>query len=309
MKTGWIENQMSMLTQLQEATALAGSSRWRRIPRLPYRIALPYWLQRNRSERGVQARCFFGRPMTVVLPEPVSTRIWRYGMFEHDVCFYLMSVLQAGDTFIDIGGHFGFFSMLGRELVGKQGRVVTFEPMPRTRAMLETNLAENAGPAEQHIIPAAAGDAPGEIIFKDFGLTGSAFATSKDVRTDEYACLGEVAVKLETIDRVSAELGLDRCALIKIDAENAELEVVKGALQTIKTLRPALIVETGDYGDASTNSRHVLDLIMAQDYLPFEFCEWNMRPHSIQGDYGYQNLLMVAAENVDRLKAHIATLR
>jgi FkbM family methyltransferase len=240
------------------------------------------------------ATTFFSRPMRVVLPEPVSVTIWRYGMFEEDVAFYLLSVLRPGDTFIDIGGHFGFFSMLGRELVGTEGTVVTFEPMPRTREILVENMQQNAAPAHHHIISAAAGSEAGRLMFKDFGLSGSAFATSGAERSSGLKFTGEVEVPVRTVDSVTEELALSSLRLMKIDAENAEYEVIQGALSTIRRLRPAIVIEAGDSAGSST--RRVVDSLIAEKYRPLEFRDWTLRPHQVTDSYDYLNLLMIPTE-------------
>ena len=120
-----------LLDALKRRSRLINQGRLGRFLKIPLRLAWPYVLGRVKQQQQVLATLFFGKRMLVILPEPVSVRIWRYGVFEPDVAFYLITCLRAGDTFIDIGGHFGFFSMLGRELVGQDGTVVTFEPFIR----------------------------------------------------------------------------------------------------------------------------------------------------------------------------------
>lgn len=277
-----------------------------RILKAPIRTIAPPLFRRCRLQWRVERRTFFGRAMQLVLPDMVSASIWRHGFFEEDVCFYLLSVLTRGDTFIDIGGHFGFFSMLARELVGETGTVVAFEPMPRTRRVFAENM-KMAAPANCSIVPAAAGAAHGRLRFKDFGLAGSAFATSAEARSGTVRLIGEVDVEVRPVDSVIDELGLKSCQLIKIDAENAEYDVVQGALRCIRHFRPALILEAGDSGEAASSTRRVVDLVLQEGYLPFEFHDWSLRPHRVRASYGYQNLLLVPAERAAELTGRPAT--
>ena len=186
--------------------------------------------------------------------------------------------------------------MLGRELVGSRGTVVTFEPMPDTRKILAHNLGKNAASSQQHIIPAAAGSARGQLTFQDFGLTGSAFATSGTTRNDNYKSLGTVDVDVFTLDDVVEDLGLTSCRLLKIDAENAEMEVVKGGTKMISALKPNIILETGDDAYGQHLSRPVIELLLSFGYVPFEFKDWALRPHQLSEAYGYQNLLLIHNE-------------
>jgi FkbM family methyltransferase len=293
----------ALLARLKTAELLASASRTRRLLRSPVGMALPVLLRRLAVNREVVARTFFGRQMKVVLPEGVSTRIWRYGTFEADVAFYLISSLSPGDTFIDIGGHFGFFSMLGRELVGPSGRVVTFEPMPATRAILTSNLSARSDAARCDIIPAAAGETPGKIRFRDFGILGSALATPGEDRDGNFVQLGTIDVDVVTLDEKVSSLGIKDIGLIKIDAENAEYEVVSGARNVLARMTPNLVVETGDFAGSPT--RRVLDLLLPMGYQAFEFSQFRLKSHVPQASYGYQNLLMVHERNAGRLPARL----
>lgn len=265
---------------------------------LAIKRAIPPLVRKAGLTYQVNAATFFGQKMKVVLPDIVSTSIWRFGYFELDVCFYLLKLLRPNDTFIDIGGHFGFFSMLAREIVGSEGTVVTFEPMPDTREILKENMERYASRARGYIIPAAAGATRGRISFKDFGLSGSAFATSTLERSSYLKYRGDVDVEVRTLDDVAEELGLADCHLVKIDAENSEYDVLRGSVRTIRRSRPALILETGDSIVGDGASRRVIDLLLNENYRAFEFSSWAIRVHTVTDHYAYQNLLMIPAERV-----------
>lgn len=288
---------------LKDAEAVASASRLQRLASIPVRFLVPLALQKLARTKSITARTFFGREMKVVLPEGISVRIWRYGSFEPDVAFYLLASLKKGDTFVDIGGHFGFFSMLGRELVGPAGTVITFEPMPATRAILQENLSRHAAPAAQVLIPAAAGASHGKLVFKDFGITGSAFATAGEDRDGNLRLCGTVEVDVLPLDVVLERNSVTTCKLVKIDAENAEYEVVCGAMQALKKMRPNLVLETGDFAGGAT--RRVLDLLLPLGYLPFEFSAWQLAAHQVRADYGYQNLLLVHRDRLGEIDASL----
>lgn len=283
----------ALTDRLKEFTSNSQKSRLYKLLHNPSGLLGSTYSQKTGTTRFVNAKTFFNRIMRVVPPEPISVRVWRYGIFESDVAFYLISCLRESDTFIDIGGHFGFFSMLGRELVGANGTVITFEPMPSTREILTHNLEKNAGPAKQHIIAAAAGEKTGKLNFQDFGLKGSAFATSGTARNENYNAVGTVDVNVFTVDNVVDELGLLDCKVMKIDAENAELAVVKGAVNMITTLKPHIILETGDDNDGQHLSKPVIELLFSLGYKAYEFNNWALRQHNLSETYGYQNLLLV----------------
>jgi FkbM family methyltransferase len=278
-----------LIASLKQASSRSQMGRWARLARQPVGAVLPPLLRKLGITRRTAARTFFGETFNLVLPEPVSVSIWRDGVFEPDVAFYLLSMLRPGDCFIDVGGHFGFFSSLGRKVVGDCGQVITFEPMPKTREILQANLGNES---QWMLVPAAAGEAPGKLYFRDFGLTGSAFNTATDVRSNAFNELERVEVTVETLDAVASRAALTSCRLVKIDAENAELSVLKGAQSLIEKFRPAFIVETGDMGDGG-QTREVADFLLVRGYKAFEFQDWKILPHEIRKDYGYQNLLFI----------------
>jgi FkbM family methyltransferase len=280
-----------MLEHLKAAVKYKASSKWLRFVRHPLRMVTPGVMRRVAAGTSARATTFFGRQMEIYLPEPVSISIWQYGFFEADVATFLIATLEPGGAFIDVGGHFGFFSMLGRELVGPEGVVATFEPMPATREILGRNMREHAAKSRHHLVPAAAGSRPGKLVFKDFGLCGSAFATSESQRCGDLKLLHEVEVAVRTVDDVVDELGFDRLSLIKIDAENAEAEVLAGAETTIERLKPALIIETGDMGGST--ARPILDSLVRRGYIIFDFDAFSLVRHEPVERYGYDNFLLV----------------
>ena len=98
------------------------------------------WLARKGEGRIVPAQLFFGRTMNVVLPEIVSEQIYTYGLFDEVVTWLAIKAAREGDTVLDVGGHFGYFTLLFSELVGESGQIVAFEPTPSTYGLLRDNV-------------------------------------------------------------------------------------------------------------------------------------------------------------------------
>lgn len=276
--------------QLKRAAGARQQPKFKKLLSMPLKLGLPRALSILSLENIREAKTFFGKLQKVVLPEPVSVCVWRYGFFEEDVSFFIMSCLKPGDVFIDVGGHFGFFSMLGAELVGSDGQVITFEPMPETRKMLQDNMARNAAPCSSRIVPAAAGRERGTLTFADFGIVGSAYATGQQPRSDKLQKRGKIEVEVFSIDEVVEELAVDRVDLIKIDAENAEADVLAGAQRTIEQWQPSIIIEVGDC--EGSLSRPLIVNLIQQGYVPYEFSEFELKIHQVKDVYNYQNILM-----------------
>ena len=65
------------------------------------------------------------------------------GTYERPTQMFLMRVMRAGDAFVDVGAHIGYFSLLAAALVGETGRVVAVEPIAENYAQLSRHIAEN----------------------------------------------------------------------------------------------------------------------------------------------------------------------
>jgi FkbM family methyltransferase len=105
--------------------------------------------------------------MEVVLPS--ATEIFLFGAKTHDseirLARFLMKNLQAGDTFCDVGAHFGYFTLLASKLVGTTGKVVSFEASRSTFSILEKNTATAANVTALH---KAASDEDKTLVFHEF---------------------------------------------------------------------------------------------------------------------------------------------
>jgi FkbM family methyltransferase len=71
--------------------------------------------------------------------------------------------LAPGDVFLDIGANIGYFSVLAGRIVGPAGRVVSFEPHPEARSVLQQAVAANDLAGIIEIVPAAVADRTGVV--------------------------------------------------------------------------------------------------------------------------------------------------
>lgn len=193
----------------------------------------------------VEADLFNGSRMYVALPEVISEAIYTYGYFDEEVTRVVLSQVHAGETVLDVGGHFGYFSCLMSSIVGSSGHVVAFEPTPSTFSILEKNSQRFA---QMTAVNAAAGATPGTAQIKDYGLRYCAWNTLGDESKYE-AVLGDtepnaVTVKVIRLDDYVSEQGL-KPSFIKIDTENFEWDVIQGLSGTVDTYHPRILMETG----------------------------------------------------------------
>lgn len=65
------------------------------------------------------------------------------GTLETSVQEAMRRLLPRGGVFFDVGANIGFFSLIAARLVGPDGKVVAFEPVPATAALISENAQRN----------------------------------------------------------------------------------------------------------------------------------------------------------------------
>ena len=141
--------------------------------------------------------------------------------------------LTAGKVFVDIGANIGTQTLYALRF-GHFDRAVCFEPEPRNVRLLRTNAILNGVEDRIHIVPAAAGDKPGEVAMSISRYNSGAHSL-RVRRGDDY-----VKVKVVTVNEKLFELGIsaDQVGLIWVDTEGYEPEVISGASCLVEKKRP-----------------------------------------------------------------------
>jgi FkbM family methyltransferase len=174
------------------------------------------------------------------------------GRFDAEIYSFLTNVLPARDLVIwDVGAHFGFHTLGFASLVGPGGHVVGFEPNPSNRERLGRNLERNVDLASRvAVLPCALSDCNGDsalVLSRDIesGASSMSFldGTMASVDPATVGAWDKVVVPVRTADAVLRDHAAAAPHVIKIDVEGAELLVLRGAEEILRTLRPTVIVE------------------------------------------------------------------
>jgi FkbM family methyltransferase len=183
-----------------------------------------------------------------------------YGEFCEGEGDLFRQLLSPGQNVIEVGANIGAHTVHLARLVGPQGRVLAFEPQRALFYLLCGNLALN----EQFHARAyqmAVGDRPGTI--------NAPFLDPRGAHNFGGTSLGGEggeAVRLTTVDHFP----LPSLRLLKIDVEGMEVEVLRGARETIARHRPALYVEN----DRPDRSAELISLIAGFGYR----LHWHLPP-------------------------------
>ncbi len=191
-------------------------------------------IQRARSE-----------PILVELPEfsiyvrpndfLIGAVIAREKQFEPHVTHMLKKLLAPGMTFMDIGAHVGYFTLLAAGRVGPEGKVLAFEAHPDNCDLLERSVAANG--------------------FENVAV--HRFAVAEERRTFQLATSGShrnarivdgqsEPYQLPDIEAVSLDELLDelpRLDVVKMDIEGAEPRAWSGMRGLLARRQPIIVFE------------------------------------------------------------------
>jgi FkbM family methyltransferase len=161
------------------------------------------------------------------------TTKWQYfgqRTYEPETTRHILSALSPGDTFVDVGAHHGYYTLLAASVVGDSGRVAAFEPQPAACESLSRACAENGYQGRVEIVAAAAGAAAGEATLFVYPAH-DAFTSLVAPEETPAPFLGDpspIKVRVDTLDRWRRNSNVPAVRGIKIDVEKAELSVLDG---------------------------------------------------------------------------------
>ncbi len=144
----------------------------------------------------------------------------------------LQRLIGEGDTVIDVGAHIGLMSLPMAHAVGASGKLIAIEPFPRSAEALRRTLVANGVIDRCLIYVVAISDTNGVAAFYE-GSNSMLGSLTPDRGTVTRT------VDTRTLDSIiSQDVRLD---LVKIDAEGAELAVLRGMTRVIAE-NPNLII-------------------------------------------------------------------
>jgi len=163
--------------------------------------------------------------------DPVSVfgiKLLEEGLHEPELPKVLQMLLRKGDTFVDVGGNEGYFSMLAASIVA-DGIVFCIEPQQRLLPIIERNIQLNSA-ASVSIHNLAFSDTKGqaELFLRPSTNTGASSFT----KHWKWGATIQ-GVQTITLDEFMASQALQRVRLMKIDCEGAEELVIKGATKCL----------------------------------------------------------------------------
>lgn len=178
----------------------------------------------------------------------------------------LRSLVRPGDVVVDIGANIGYYTAFFSELVGSSGRVYAFEASPYHFQTLERNFSLQQAP-NVFLRSIAISDAEGQRAHYTWPSSGSLVSDFRQYGMDSVQLS---SVSSAPLDAVLPPDIMERVRLIKIDVDGNEIEVIRGARETIKVARPILFVEVSERAQ-KLSGRTAMDLLSAIEQLGYAF--------------------------------------
>lgn len=197
-----------------------------------------------------------GRSVTFRFPDPteyIAKKIIDSKVFyELDVLEEISSLGLGNGLFVDVGANIGNHSLFFSIILDRE--VVAFEPAEEAFSQLVQNIrlnrAENLVTCYRIALGATQGRGHMNMVPGNLGAS-------------HFTADGGGGVQLETLDSLLYEKNRS-IALIKIDVEGSEVEVLRGAVKVLERDAPLLIVE----GQTDRAFGQICEFLSSKDYIP-----------------------------------------
>lgn len=200
----------------------------------------------NKKEKIVETTLFYGKKMKVALPS--STDIYLTGGKSHNseirLAKFLINNLKVNDHFLDIGAHYGYFTLIGSELVGDNCIVISFEPSNKNRSV----LAENTNSLKNTTIyKKAISNSTENIVFYEFQNLQSEYNTANVSQFENEQWFHDAPPTKIEVEATTIDLFTHKSKftpnVIKIDVEGAEDKVIQGGIDYFTSHSPMIVME------------------------------------------------------------------
>ncbi len=265
-----------LLNKLDKVERLAKASKIRRLINDPLNYLNGIFYSKfiypnNKKGKLVRASTFFDDKMHLVLPAGMD--IYLLGGKTHDseirLAKFLIKHLDENDIFVDVGTHFGFYSLLASKLVGENGQVIGVEASAAIFDIYLKNISQKKNITPNHL---AATEKNEVLTFAEFPILYSEYNTFKPEQFESTEWIKKnppkkIKVEGKKLDSLLFEKNINP-KIIKIDVEGAENNVVLGLKKTIDNFHPTIAMEYLVEDRQNTSHKAAAQTLIKSGYSP-----------------------------------------
>ncbi len=197
------------------------------------------------------------------------------GRTESPLIGWLRTNVQAGDTWLDVGAHYGYTAIAISELVGPSGRVFAFEPVLATAGNLCQTRSLN-GLQQLTVVPFGLDDSNTIRKLSVPTSRGMALPVQSGTAPHDTIFLTSFVEIWDTLNEGQTEFHG-----VKIDVQGMEIGVLRGMRRFLKISHPKLVIEMHAGVDRRALLSTVADAGYNRDGVPVDPLPGEHTPHYI----------------------------
>jgi len=230
------------------------------------------------------------------------SRMKRLGGWDEWVLTTCLDLLSEGGTFYDIGANGGYMSVSVGHHFGGNINVVAVEPQPRLAKLVVISMLVN-GLDKFEVFPVLLGDSERQEHLHVSADTTHASIKSRAAESKIFEVKSTISVPMITLDEMVKTHKLPVPDVIKLDVEGAELLVIKGGADTLRSTKPAIVFESDTNMVRFGYSRQDMMLALLDfGYDTFYSISHDGRYTEVDGRQDHPNISDVVALPKSRIK-------
>jgi FkbM family methyltransferase len=182
------------------------------------------------------------------LREGIDFSIFLLGSFEPNMATAYRNMIASGSIVVDIGANIGAHTLRLATCVGAAGRVIAVEPTQYAFERLREHVLLNPSLASRIVLLQAM------LMGSEHAPLAEKIESSWPLDTPSDAHPGHAGVgkvttgaAVRTLDSVVSDLDLKSVDFLKLDVDGYEVEVLRGARDTLRRFAPVIFFEHSPY--------------------------------------------------------------
>jgi FkbM family methyltransferase len=243
-----------------------------------------------------------------IVGKGLELAVFSRGTYEEGTLRLITRLLGHGGIFIDVGANIGLMTLHAASILQRSGRVVAFEPVPNVYQLLQQNVDINNFSnvkAENSAVGATNGTMD---IYQNLDVNRGSATLSRS-----NDAVPPITVPVVALDDYVRRNTIRDIACMKIDVEGWELEVLRGAHDTLSgTTAPACIIEcsTQRHSDGGTVNDIYTFITTTNEYRVFRPCRSKELPSRLRRIGlaelpAHDNIVCLLPAHIEKLPANM----